>query len=238
MIFIKFKKALLFIFSAIVLFSCLSLINCKYSDYEISNRRILHILFVGNSYTYFNNMPLILEKLVKEDSTLKFKVATRTFVKGGANLAYLLSLPEAQTIINEKKWDYIVFQPQSLWTANESLILRTDRALQSWTKSARSIGAKPILFQTWARKPNHNLYASGKFKNFSNYEQMHHRIRYNSEALANKYNMLLAPVGNHWKKIHQKNPNLQIYNSDGTHPSKQGSLITAWVFYKMLVEQT
>ena len=235
--FFKSNKLLLLIFGLIFLLSSFCLTACKNQGYGISDRHIVRILFVGNSYTFFNDMPLILEKLANEDAKSQLRIETRTLAKGGATLAYMLSLPEVQTILNEKKWDYIVFQPQSLWAATQSRILSTDRALNNWCKAARSIDAKPILFQTWARRPNHDLYASREFKSFPNYEQMHSRISYNSEALAKKYNMLLAPVGNHWNKIHQEDPNLKIYNSDGSHPSKLGSFMTAWVFYKMLVDQ-
>ena len=40
-----------------------------------------------------------------------------------------------------------------------------------------------------------------------------------------------APVGEAWRRVHAECPSLQLYNSDGSHPSPAGSYLAACVFY-------
>ena len=67
---------------------------------------------------------------------------------------------------------------------------------------------------------------------------MNKRIKWYSDHLVKKHNMMLAPIGDYWSYAQKYYPELQIYNDDGTHPSQQGSLIISLIFYKILVDST
>ena len=50
--------------------------------------------------------------------------------------------------------------------------------------------------------------------------------------------MMLAPIGEHWMRLLENSPELNLYNPDATHPSRQGTLLGALILHKMLVSKT
>ena len=49
---------------------------------------------------------------------------------------------------------------------------------------------------------------------------------------------LIAPVGPAWQAALAKNPQLPLYDSDGIHPSPEGSYFAACVFYAVLAQRS
>ncbi len=52
--------------------------------------------------------------------------------------------------------------------------------------------------------------------------------------LAWKSRVVLVPVGPAWEKIRQEQPQIQLYASDGVHPSAEGVYLSACVIYASL----
>ncbi len=71
----------------------------------------VRVLFIGNSYTYYNNLPGLLEYFVKESHKQILK--TKMIVRGGANLKLLWNAGRALQEIRRGKYDYVVLQEQS-----------------------------------------------------------------------------------------------------------------------------
>ena len=70
----------------------------------------IDILFIGNSYTYANNMPQMVSELALSfGDTLNFQ--TSTF--GGATFNSHSSNVSTLDKISQKNWDYVVLQAQS-----------------------------------------------------------------------------------------------------------------------------
>ena len=67
------------------------------------------VLFIGNSYTYYNSLPQMVEELAQAaGQDMEF----RAFTRGGATLLELELHPELRNLLNEK-WDYVVLQEHS-----------------------------------------------------------------------------------------------------------------------------
>lgn len=205
---------------------------------DIAERPVLRILFVGNSYTFFNNMPKTIETLAKYDPSAYFQVRTEMHVEAGATLSSLLVSPKLQTLLTKDKWDYVVLQPQSFWASTASNLYSNKKTLTIWTSVIKSINAQPVFFMTWARKPETGWYVSREYSFLKSHEYMHDRIKKYSEYLVKKHHMLMVPIGDYWFYSLKQYPDLELYSADGSHPSQLGSLVIALIFYKTLVDKT
>ena len=68
----------------------------------------LRVLFIGNSYTYYNNLPGMVAQLSGG------RIETRMVARGGSTLQQLWDFGEAPAAIREGRWDYVVLQEHSL----------------------------------------------------------------------------------------------------------------------------
>ena len=69
------------------------------------------ILFIGNSYTYFNNLPEIFAKLAQAGH--RGKIETRMVAPGGWRLKDHWEKGTARKSLNHERWDFVVLQDQS-----------------------------------------------------------------------------------------------------------------------------
>ena len=70
----------------------------------------LRVLWVGNSYTYYNDMPAIVQQIA---ATQKVKVSCTRFLKGGERFSGHLTNQKLLKALAAGGWDYVVLQEQS-----------------------------------------------------------------------------------------------------------------------------
>ena len=70
----------------------------------------LSVLFIGNSYTYTNDLPGMLNSLTL---SLGDKITFNSQTAGGATFQVQTNTPSVFTKIKSKQWDYVVLQAQS-----------------------------------------------------------------------------------------------------------------------------
>lgn len=177
----------------------------------------LRVLFVGNSYTYFWNLPQTVSAMAASQGQV---LIIRKSTAGGAYLKWhwngIRGLNTKGLIIS-KDWDYVVLQNESL-----STIEKPKRFLKYGKKFIRLIkkqGAEPILYMTWARKYN---------------PLMQKTITQMYKKLADETGAGLAPVGLVWKEVRNLRPNLDLFFPGGSHPSIVGTYLIACVFYETI----
>ncbi len=173
----------------------------------------LRVLFVGNSYTYFENLPQVVSVL--SDRT-NMKLVTGKITAGGAKLSEhwrgARGLSTKETIKNGN-YDIVVLQEWSLGTINEK-----DSAmkyLELFSDYSRAIGAEPCFFLTWAREKT---------------PQQQEEISRVYRDAALKFDAKVVPAGEAWAIARERRPDFRLYNPDGTHPSEFGTYLTATVF--------
>lgn len=66
---------------------------------------------------------------------------------------------------------------------------------------------------------------------------MQERIRQGYTEIAAELSAMVAPVGLAWEEALKTNPKLDLWASDGIHPSKKGSYLAACVFYSLLYQK-
>jgi hypothetical protein len=175
----------------------------------------LHVLFVGNSYTHYNNLPRLLELLSQADES-STGIITDMIAPGGAKLEVQWKEGVARAKIRSRQWDYVVLQDHSLRALEDPESLK--RAVRLFDADIKKAGAKTILFFTWAREKQPEKQA---------------QISEVYRSAAKEVGALLAPVGEAWAEM-RDNQAVKLYIEDGSHPTPIGTLLNAFVFYSLI----
>ncbi len=166
----------------------------------------LRILFIGNSHTYFNDMPAMVARRFREDG---FDCEVTMIAHGGWFLEQHVQEPDVRFNILYGHYDYVVLQEHSHPMAGEDKFLQAAQTLNRWIREA---GCIPVIYMTWAKKDEESEQA--------HMIEVHQRV-------AKSINALLAPVGEYWWGYMRSWPNIEMYNEDGAHASKHGSEFAA-----------
>ena len=186
-------------------------------------RRVLvqkRVLFIGNSYTSCNDMPLMIQKLAEaahEQERLSFKA----FTVGGCTLSRHWLRTGARLEVRKGRWDHVVLQEQSTTPIAQRETMHGYARL--FDTEVLMAGAKTVFFLTWARR---------------------HRP-HDQEALTDAYVSIakelkaqVAPVGLAWQMALEQQPGIKLHDSDKSHPTRTGSYLAACVFYTTLYGRT
>jgi hypothetical protein len=174
------------------------------------------VLFIGNSHTYLNYMPQMLLALVDAEDR-GFGLIVDQCTGEGASLEWHWKNPLSRDAIKATRWDYVVLQDRSGGPLEEpDSFVRHAGLLDA---EIRKRDARTIFYMTWVN-----------------------RTRPGSQAmLADAYGRMalecgaaVAPVGLAWEAIHQIDPGIELYHTDGRHANPIGSYLTACVFYSVL----
>lgn len=193
------------------------------------------VLFIGNSYTYFNNMPSLLAGIASANGD---SLIHDSSTPGG--YYFRLHKSNATTIskINSQAWDYVVMQEQSQIPSLTAAIVGNDwspphaMVLDSLIK-ANNTCTETVFFMTWGRKNGDASYC-GQHPPVCTFEGMQMALGSTYSFMADENNSTLAPVGMAWREARQQDSMLNLYTSDGSHPNINGSYLTACVFYATL----
>jgi hypothetical protein len=180
----------------------------------------IKVLFIGNSFTYFWNMPQLVNA-IGEDKGVPMIVKQSTV--GGSNLEQHWKEgkgTKTQRLLKEEKWDYVVIGAHSLSTIETPE--RFNEYGEKFVELIRSVGAEPFLYLTWAYKSN---------------PLMQPEITNSYLKLAKELKVDVIPVGPIWMEARQLRPDLNMYFDD-KHPSPDGSYLIGLIVYKALTGQS
>ena len=196
------------------------------------------VLFIGNSYTYYNNLPdLVNEIALSFGDTLMHESST----PGGSN--FNAHSTNAQTLnkINQQQWDYVVLQAQSQELSFSPFQVANDSypyaEILVDSIFANSSCTEPLFFMTWGRKygdqSNCQFYPP-----VCTYLGMQERLRESYLDMTFTHNASCSPVGMAWKKSIEIDSTLNLYSSDNSHPSIYGSYLAACTFYSSIFKKS
>lgn len=174
------------------------------------------VLMIGNSFTYFWNMPQMVEAMAKhEDINLETSQST----VGGSNLEQHWKKQkgtETRKILDKEKFDIVILQDHSMSTieAPERFTTYTTKLIDL----AKEKGAEPLLSMTWAYDSN---------------PLMQETISSSYTELGKETGVKVVPVGTIFMQAQKARPDLKMYFDD-KHPSSDGSYLIALIYYKFL----
>lgn len=186
----------------------------------------MNILFIGNSYTYFNEMPRLFEHLAAGNGKA---VRVRSITKGARKLShYAQNDPTTEALdalLAEEAFDICFIQEQSLLPATDFEAFQSglDCVIRKLQGKADSL----ILYATWGRKSG-----SGKLAELHwTTESMTGLLSDAYEKAARLYGAQVSAVGERFLYITQNHPEINLYHEDLSHPSYAGSCLAALTHY-------
>ncbi len=206
-----------------------------YAGYQLMlTRQQTKILFIGNSYTYENEMPDIFEHLAISKGK---PVYVESCTKGKATWLIQSKRSKVFQTIKKKKWDYVILQGYSREMLASPMAMK-DTTLPALEKIMRAIEAndsrsKILFFMTWGYKKGYKPVAKA-----NTFEKMCNAVRDGYLKLKDRYHCPVVPVGMAWKDSRYKRPNLELHIDDGAHPNLYGSYLTASAFYAAIFNES
>ena len=197
----------------------------------------LQILWIGNSYTYYNNLPALVTQLAAEQG---LKLAPTRCLKGGQRFSGHWESEQLQRALRKGGWDYIVMQEQSSDPAQRTrdVVSKTYRYahLIDSMALAHSPRAKVIFYMTWGHKDG-NMQKTDDYALDRTYADMQARLRTTYLELAYENHAWCSPVGLAWQEVRRKYPHIELYNKDKSHPSKASTYLAAHCFLATLLQR-
>ena len=175
----------------------------------------MKVLFIGNSHTFFNDMPrlfaLMCARLTGEEPEV-----TMLAYPGRSLAWHMQEYLSLRFALLYGSFDYCVIQQQAHPFPGEETT--AENAKKIMDLCAR-VGTKPVLCMTWAErdKPENAALMSDVYR-----------------RLAEETGALLAPVGELFEAVRRDYPSIDLYFTDGAHASPAGDYLIAAVYAALL----
>ncbi len=189
----------------------------------------MNILFVGNSYTFYNDMPEMFEKLANDNGK---NVNVYSVTKGGRKLVDYETADETtaklQEALDERRYDVCIIQEQSILPASDYDAFI--RGLDGVIKMVKDRADRLVLYATWGRKRGSTVLDQHNWTTSSMTELLSHSYF----KAAKIYGADISPVGENFLKLMKNSTDTELYNADLSHPSYDGSCLAALTHYYTL----
>ena len=177
------------------------------------------ILFVGNSFTFYNNAIYthLRKLLVADDPATRQAIFLKSMTISGAVLAdHRGGLDQT---LQSRDWDVVVLQGHSREAIDEQMAAGYSSTVAEFTREIRKHGAEPVLFMTWAYSDDPGM-ISGLSRAFT--------------RIGNELQVMVIPVGLVFQRALSQVPGVTLHDPDKVHPSLEGTYLAAAVFYAAL----
>lgn len=195
------------------------------------SQEVRKVLFIGNSYTQVNNLPQMVANIAASmGDTMEFRSNT----PGGCTFE-MHCQNQSMTMICEGGWDFVVMQEQSQLPAFP--IDSVERYVFPFAKQlvdsvcVFSPIAEPMFYMTWGRKNGDTEFG---YPPMDTYEGMDSLLYERYMQMGGDNDASVCPVGRVWHYLRDHHGEIELYQTDGSHPSLAGSYAAACAFYTML----
>lgn len=192
----------------------------------------IKVLFIGNSITFYNDMPLIFKKICENKGK---KVIVDQLVQGGATLKFFETYIGTPQTINSEKWDYVILQDgdwRVIYPEEHNLLLPAVEKLK--TMIYMNQNTTKIFYQMLHSDKDGVTMRGIPYS----YDQMQDKLRAGAVKFGIISDLEIAPVGWGWKILKDKNTTIDLYLEDGLHPSYSGSYLNACVFFSLIYKES
>lgn len=189
----------------------------------------MRVLFVGNSYTFYDDMPEQVAALAKSDPGAP-ELTTERVVEGGATLKLHWDETGARQRIEAGGYTDLVLQEKSTGPLHDAADYHA--YVRRLAAPARARGARVHLYETWAREAQSDAYRA-RWSGGSPAEMLR-RVRAELTRAAADLHARIVPVGSAWARALAREPAPVLHDEDLHHASPLGSHLAAAVFYAHL----
>lgn len=191
----------------------------------LSQERTYNILFIGNSYTFYNDMPTAyFEPMAK---LCGYDVRVTTITKGAYTLEKFADPadPYGQMVdlalSGEGSFDFVILQEQSARPAIAPEAFYA--AVRKLDQRIRAIGAKPVLYATWGRQTGSDTLSKYDMTN----ESMTYKLAAAYSTIGQELDIPVLHTGLAFYRVNSGDNHIDLYNADKSHPSVVGSYLAA-----------
>ncbi|MFD1551020.1 T9SS type A sorting domain-containing protein [Putridiphycobacter roseus] len=194
------------------------------------------VAFLGNSYTYVNDLPSLIDSLANHQGD---DLVHQQNTPGGYTLNGHSTNTTSLSVIAANTWDFVVLQDQSQAPSFPYAQVITDvypkaKILCDSIRAANAC-AIPMFFNTWGR-----LNGDPQWDSINTFSKMNQRLFNAYEHMTKVNDGMLSPVGLGFNVVfNDPNPivsHSQLYAGDGSHPSIFGSYLAACIFNDLIFE--
>ena len=178
------------------------------------------VLFVGNSFTFYFNLPLVVESMAAEKG-IPLDVFQST--AGGASLKDHWNGNKklfTRSLIQKKSFSKVVLQDYST-----NPVMKTEESMRFFKKFITLLNKKDVeiyLYGTWPVP----LMDGKKYPGIDPIQEA-------LKPLESK-NITIVPVGTAFRLFQKEYPNISLFTSDNKHPSPVGVYLASCVFLKVM----
>ena len=204
----------------------------------IFSQQTKDVLFVGNSYTFYNDLPEMVKQIALSfGDTLNHESST----PGGASFGMYATNTTTISKINQQVWDYVVLQAQSQEPSLSTNYVNTNvyPAVQSLIDiiENNSTCIDPMFFMTWGRKYG-DASNCAPWPPVCTYLGMQQQLRLRYLDFSFTHDASCSPVGMAWKESISQDSTLNLYSPDNSHPSVYGTYLSACTFYASIFKNS
>lgn len=179
-----------------------------------------NILFVGNSFTYYNNsLHNHVKNMMREGG--KDVGTIRSMTISGAALAQ--HAPAMPGQIHAVKWDIVILQGNSLEPIEKDSVEGFRDAVRRYSKAITESGAQTVLFMTWARThlPEQTAALDEAYT-----------------SIGNETGSYVVPVALAFELSTLQENGISLRMPDRRHPTLEGTYLAACTFYAALFDES
>ena len=195
-------------------------------DY-FDSRPSYRILFIGNSRTYYNDMPYMIRDIA-DSAGAKYKVQATMHALSARSLKDHWENTTVHDLL-EQNWDHVVIQARSGAHGTEQDRLDFFEYGEQLSGKAKRHSGKVSLFVGW---PYSSKIFKGDVQAADLYDEY---IQEDHQKLSESADVDNVNIGAAWGRQLSKNDKLRL-EIDGNHPNMQGSYLAALAIYKTLPE--
>ena len=175
----------------------------------------MRVLFIGNSHTYYNDMPHLFTQICREKG-----IDTEVTMLAHGGWDFHLEEPEVKFNIEHGGYDAVILQHKAHPMGDLSVMEQCGKEL---IRRVQEAGARPVLYMTWTTKEDGEAAQPAMSDAYRKLQQ--------------ETGCALAPVGERWWAFHRAHPETELYAQDGQHASPAGSQLAAAVIAETLLMQ-
>jgi hypothetical protein len=178
-----------------------------------SGQPCTRVLMIGDSLTYYNDLPGLLQQLSASESA-PIDIEQKTFPL--RSLQGHIDLDDSLERIRDGHFDYVILQDFS-----DKPITDYQGSLNSFVKFTQAVdraGSKAIIFENWLHKDS---------------DQKYEPMQAAYAKIVERTHALAAPIGTAWKFCDSDRSDIQLLLDD-RHPTDAGTYLAACVLYDTL----
>ena len=196
------------------------------------------VLFIGNSYTYYNNLPEMISNIANDlGDTVNYDQNT----PGGTSLYAHSQNQTTINKINQQNWDFVVLQDQSQRPSlSPSYVAASVYPYATQLVNlinSNYICSEPVFYMTWGRKYGDQTNCQS-YPPVCTFLGMQERLRDSYLTMGLDNNASVSPVGVAFKNSISLDSTIDLYTSDNSHPSIYGSYLAACTFYSTIFKKS